>query len=197
MLRYKCMKCGICCFDLPKEEGVKRIPLYPEEVERMIRLAERRNLKFQVVEDLVFPDVQNQKILVLTYKILFNDLNCCPFYEENIGCSIQEFKPFACQAYPLSLKNLDAFKFELSIDPLCNFVIQNYQRLSELNLEQLKTVFFEEYPKAELFFQKNKRLQMKIKTLEYNKEILIPREISLTQFNSYLNQWERKEIIVD
>ncbi len=197
MLRYECMKCGICCFDLPKSEGVKRIPLYPEEVERMIRLAKKKNIKFQVIEDLVFPDVQNEKILVLTYKILFNELKCCPFYEKNIGCSIQDFKPFACQAYPLSLKNLDAFKFELSIDSLCNFVIQNYQKLSELSLEELKTVFFEEYPKAELFFQKNKRLQMKIKTMEYKKEILIPREITLTQFNSYLNEWERKEIIVD
>jgi len=191
------MKCGICCFDLPKDEGVKRIPLYPEEVERMIRLAKKKGIKFQVIEDLVFPDVQNQKILVLTYKILFNDLNCCPFYEANIGCSIQDVKPFACQAYPLSLKNLDAFKFELSIDPLCNYVIQNYQKLSELNLEELKSVFFEEYPKAELFFQKNKRLQMKIKRLEYKKEILIPREITLTQFNLYLSQWERKEVIVE
>ena len=197
MLRYKCMQCGICCYDLPKTEGIKRIPLYPEEVERMIRLAKKRAIKFQVIEDLVFPDVQNKKILVLTYKILFNNVKCCPFYEENIGCSIQEVKPFACQAYPLSLKNLDAFKFELSIDPLCKFVLQNYQKLSELKLEELKTVFFEEYPKAELFFQKNKRLQMKIKTLEYKKEILIPREISLNQFNSYLNQWERREIIVD
>lgn len=191
------MKCGTCCFDLPKTEGIKRIPLYPEEVERMIQLAKKKKIKFQVIEDLVFPDVQNQKILVLTYKILFNDSNCCPFYEKTIGCSIQDFKPYACQAYPLSLKNIDAFKFELSIDPLCNFVIKNYQELSKLSLEELKTVFLEEYPKAELFFQKNKRLQMKIKTLEYSKEIVIPREISLTQFDSYLNQWERKEIIVD
>ena len=197
MLKYRCMKCGTCCYDLPKSDGVKRIPLYPEEVERMIELAKIRDIKFQVIEDLVFPDVINQKILVLTYKILFNESESCPFYNKNIGCTIHDSKPFACQAYPLSLKNIDAFKFELSIDPLCNFVIENYQILSKLSLDELKSVFLEEYPKAELFFQKNKRLQMKIKTLEYKKQIFIPREISLKQFNLYLNQWERKEIIVD
>ena len=197
MLKYKCMKCGTCCFDIPESDGVKRIPLYPEEVERMIELARIKNIEFQVIEDLVFPDIVNQKILVLTYKILFNKSKSCPFYDKKIGCTIHYSKPFACQAYPLSLKNIDAFKFELSIDPLCNFVIENYQTLSNLNLDELKSVFLEEYPKAELFFQKNKRLQMKIKTLEYKKQICIPREISLKQFNQYLNQWERKEIIVD
>ena len=197
MLRYKCMKCGTCCYDLPKSDGIKRIPLYPEEVKKMIKLAKTKNVKFQVIEDLVFPDIINKKILVLTYKILFNESNSCPFYERNKGCTIHDSKPFACQAYPLSLKNIDAFKFELSIDPLCNYVIENYQALSKLNLKELKNVFFEEYPKAELFYQKNKRLQMEIKALEYKKEILIPREITLKEFNHYLNKWERKEIIVD
>jgi Fe-S-cluster containining protein len=197
MLVYKCMKCGTCCYDLPKSDGIKRIPLYPEEVKKMINLAKGKNLKFQVIEDLVFPDILNKKILVLTYKILFNESHSCPFYEKTTGCTIHDSKPFACQAYPLSLKNIDAFKFELSIDPLCNYVIKNYQALSKLNMDELKTVFLEEYPKAELFFQKNKRLQMEIRALEYKKEILIPREITLKEFDHYLNKWERKEIIVE
>jgi Fe-S-cluster containining protein len=196
-LRYECMRCGICCFEL-SEKGKKRIPLYPEEVERLITLAEDKKIIFQVIEDLVFPDTLNQKILVLTYKILLNnEKGCCPFYNSHNGCTIQDLKPFACQAYPLSLKRIDAFNFEISIDPLCNFVKKNYDRLSNIDFENIKTIFYNEYPKAEKFYNKNKRLQMKIKTLEYEKKILIPREISLDDFNKYLNEWEREEITVE
>ena len=105
-------------------------------------------------------------------------------------------KPLACQAYPLALKRIDAFRFEISIDPLCNFVKNNYEELKNVDLEKLKKVFKEEYPKAEKFFRKNKNLQFKIRRLEVENKIKIPREIEIKNYNKFLKEWERKEIII-
>ncbi|MFX1337582.1 MAG: YkgJ family cysteine cluster protein [Promethearchaeota archaeon] len=196
-LKYKCMKCGTCCFEIPGSPGTKRIPLYPEEVDELIKIAKNNNLNFKVIEDLVFPDIINRKILVLTYRIIIDNENqCCPFYKNSIGCTIQNVKPLACQAYPLSLKRIDAFRFELSIDPLCNFVLENYENLKNINLERLKEIFEEEYPKAEKFYRKNKNLQLEIRRLEAEKKIKIPKEIEKNNYNKFLKEWDREEIIV-
>ena len=196
-LRYRCKKCGTCCHEVPGEY-VKRIPIYPDEVDRMIQIAKEREIEFKIIEDLIFPDLKNEKILILTYRIIFNNKNQgCPFYDEVEGCTIQNIKPLACQAYPLSLKQIDAFNFEISIDPLCNFVVRNYDIIETLDLEKLKKLFKEEYPKGEKFYKKNKRLILKMRKLEAMKEIEIPRQIKLDDFNKYLKKWERREIVVN
>jgi Fe-S-cluster containining protein len=188
--------CGTCCHEVPGDY-VKRIPIYPEEADKLIEIAKEYDIKFKIIEDLVFPDIKNEKILILTYRIrLDNENQGCPFYNDQIGCTVHDSKPLACQAYPLALKRVDAFNFEISIDPLCNFVIENYNKLENLDLSQLKEVFKEEYPKADRFYRKNKKLMLKIRKLEATKNILIPREISLDEFNTYLRNWERKEIVV-
>ena len=195
-LKYKCLKCGVCCFEIPGDYQ-KRIPLYPEEVENLIVIAKERNIKFQVIEDLVFPDILNKKIIVITYKIkLDNENKCCPFYSEEKGCTIQEIKPMACKAYPLSLKQEDAFHFQISIDPLCNYVLKFYDELTNINLNQIKAIFDEEYKNAELHLKKNKKLILKIKQLEHLNKIKILREITIDQFNDYLKKWDRVEIKV-
>ncbi len=196
-IKYKCMKCGTCCFEVHGSLGKKRIPLYPEEVNELIKLAEKYDLKFNVIEDLVFPDILNQKILVLTYRIILDNENqCCPFYKKKVGCIIHNEKPLACQAYPLALKRIDAFRFELSIDPLCNFVIERYEELKNIDLEKLKIIFEDEYPKAEKFYRKNKNLQFEIRRLEVENKIKIPREIEINNYNTFLKEWEREDIII-
>jgi len=195
-LKYKCRMCGTCCHEVPGEY-VKRIPIYPDEANRMINIAKGRGIEFKIIEDLVFPDLMNEKILILTYRIrLDNAYQCCPFYDRKGGCTVQNIKPLACQAYPLALKQIDAFNFEISIDPLCNFVIQNYSELENLDLEKLKEIFKEEYPKVDKFYQKNKKLIFKIRKLEAGNKIEIPRQIYIDDFNNYLKNWDRKEIIV-
>ncbi len=195
-LKYICLKCGVCCFEIPGDYQ-KRIPLYPEEVENLIVIAKERNIRFQVIEDLVFPDILNKKIIVITYKIkLDNENKCCPFYSEEKGCTIQEIKPMACKAYPLSLKQEDAFHFQISIDPLCNYVLKYYNELTNINLNQIKAIFNEEYKNAELHLKKNKKLILKIKQLEHLNKIKILREITIDQFNDYLKKWDRVEIKV-
>ncbi|MFX0003637.1 MAG: YkgJ family cysteine cluster protein [Candidatus Hodarchaeota archaeon] len=194
--KYKCRKCGTCCHEIPGDY-VKRIPIYPEEADKLIEIAKERNVMFKIIEDLVFPDIKNEKIMILTYRIrLDNENQGCPFYNSQNGCTVHDIKPLACQAYPLALKRIDAFNFEISIDPLCNFVIENYNEIKNLDLSQLKDVFKEEYPKADRFYRKNKKLMLKIRKLEATKNILIPREISLDEFNTYLRNWERIEITV-
>ena len=195
-LVYKCLMCGTCCHEIPGDYK-KRIPLYPEEVDKLIEMTEKFGVAFKVIEDLVFPDIKNEKILILTYRMgLENDTNGCPFYIKYKGCTVHNAKPLACQAYPLALKRIDAFNFEISIDPLCNYVINNYNELKNLDLEKLKKIFKDEYPKAENFFRKNKNLIFEIRKLEVTKKIEIPREISLDNYNLYLANWDREEIRV-
>lgn len=195
-LLYKCKKCGTCCHEVPGDY-VKRIPIYPDEADTMIELAKSKGVDFKIIEDLVFPDIKNEKILVLTYRIwLDNESKGCPFYNKTNGCTIHDVKPLACQAYPLALKRLDAFNFAISIDPLCNFVITNYDELEKADLTSLRDIFKEEYPKADKFYRKNKKLMFKIRKLEVTHKINIPHEINLEVFNDYLRKWDRTEIRV-
>lgn len=198
-LKYKCMKCGVCCFELHGEYS-KRIPLYPNEVNSLIKIANQRDIEFKVIEDLVFPDILNKKIIVLTYKIKFDRENqSCPFYSNNEGCTIQSIKPLACKAYPLSLKQEDAYNFQINIDPLCNFVNndENYEYLKKLDWDGIKQVFGEDYKNAKKHLKKNKKLMLKIRRLEAEKKIKISRNISLKDFNQYLQKWDRVEITVE
>ena len=197
-LRYECMKCGICC-SIPQNlnnDYIKRIPVYPEEVDRLIQIAERRRLPFKVKEDLVFPDVKNKKILILTYRFILRPQGMCVFYDINDGCTIHVEKPYACQAYPLAIRRVDSFNLEITIDPLCKFITNNYEKLKDVGIESIKEIFTDEYPKAEKFYKKNKRLQLKIRRLEAEDKIKISRHISLKDFNNALKNWERQEIRV-
>ena len=195
ILKYNCMKCGVCCHEVPGEYK-KRIPLYPDEAERLIEIAKERNVPFKIIEDLVFPDILNERILVVTYRIrLDNESEGCPFYDPNKGCTVHEIKPLACQAYPLALKQVDAFNFKIDIDPLCCFVITNYDDLNNSDPEQIRDIFEQEYPKALTHLEKNKKIMLKIRKLEFTNKIKISRQIKLEKFNKFLKEWERKEII--
>lgn len=198
-LKYICQKCGICCYEVPEVieyPSYKRIPLYPEEAERLINVAKERGVPFQVIEDLVFPDKKNEKIIIITYRIkLDNENKRCPFFSTETGCTVHNIKPLACQAYPLALKQIDAFNCKIDIDPLCNFVINNYDTLKIANLEQIKEIFKDEYPKALRHLEKNKKIMLKLRRFEYSKKIEIYRQISLEDFNKFLKEWDRVEFI--
>ena len=163
--------------------------------DKVIEIAKKKGIAFKIIEDLVFPDILNKKILVVTYKIrLDNETQGCPFYDRKKGCTVQEIKPLACKAYPLALKQVDAFNFEISIDPLCNYVIRYYDFLKNTDFDDIKEIFRDEYPKALEHLKKNKKIMLKIKKLEYKNKIKISRQIKLEDFNKYLKKWEREEI---
>lgn len=191
-LNYACLKCGKCCQEI---EFKKRIPLYPEEVDALIEIAKKKGMTFKIIEDLVFFDNLNNKILIITYKILFDKkTNACPFFDSNFGCTIHDTKPIACKAYPLALKQVDAFNFQITVDPLCQYVNDQYDLLKNASFLALKDIFKYEYPNAHDHHLKNKNLILKIKQLEFKRKIKISRQISVDDFNKYLKEWEREEI---
>lgn len=169
-LKFHCMCCGKCCHEVPKEEvqeeyakdenncAYKRIPLFNEEADRLEHLAEEMDVPLRIIEDLVFPDIKNQKILVLTYRIMLdNPDQVCPFYDPEIGCRINDQKPLACRAYPLALKTENAFNMRINIDPLCNFTIAHREELESITSEQLKAIYDIEFGLAKDLLLRSKQ----------------------------------------
>lgn len=197
-LEFQCLKCGRCCHEIPDIDGensYKRIPLYPEEADRLVQIAKQRNVDFRIKEDLVFPDVKNQKILVLTWRILLDNKNkVCPFYSSDVGCTIHDQKPLACQAFPLAIKSEDAFNMRIDIDPLCEFTIVHRDSLEDLTFDKFKIIYAEEFRLAKGLLARNKSAIMELTGKERLGEIEIPRKISVEDFNKYLNDWERVEL---
>jgi len=47
------MKCGVCCsLSFSNADYIKRIPIYPEEVDRLIEIAKRRQIPLKVKEEI-------------------------------------------------------------------------------------------------------------------------------------------------
>ena len=92
--KYHCVMCGRCCHEVPfveDELSYKRIPLYPEEADRLEEFAENLGIELHLVEDLVFPDELNQQIIVVTWRIMLdNDAKVCPFHYPDQGCLIHD-----------------------------------------------------------------------------------------------------------
>ncbi len=195
-LSYACLKCGKCCFNLSSTnpDYIKRIPIYPEEVDKLIEIAKKRQIPLKVKEDLVFPDILNKKILVLTYRFILDENGHCIFYDPKLGCTIHEIKPFACQAYPLAIKRIDAFNLEIIIDSTCNWVEENHKKLKDLGYNKIRIIFSENFKKAEAFLTKKKKLQLHIRRMEAENKIKIARQISSEDFNKALKNWKRDEI---
>jgi len=198
-LNYTCLKCGKCCFNprISNSDYIKRIPLYPEEVDKLIEIAKKRQIPLKVKEDLVFPDILNKKILVLTYRFILDENGYCIFYDPKIGCTINEIKPFACQAYPLAIKRIDAFNIEITIDSTCNWVEENHKELKNIDYNKIKIIFSKCFIKAEAFLTKNKKLQLHIRRMEAENKIKIARQISSEDFNRALQNWKREEIRIN
>lgn len=192
---FKCLKCGRCCHEIPEseEKAYKRIPLYPEEADKLETLAKENNIDLHLIEDLVFPDIKNKKIIVLTWRILLdNDRGRCPFYSEGKGCLIHEHKPLACQAYPLAVKTEDAFNMRIDIDPLCDFTVIHYEKLKSIPFDQFLTIYNVEFNLAKKLLKRNKEAIMNLMGKEKLGDIEIPRKIATEDFNSYLQEWDRE-----
>ena len=197
-MHFECLKCGKCCHEVPFVEGecsYKRIPLYPEEANRLEQFAKDRGIELHLMEDLVFPDELNQKILLVTWRILLdNEEKVCPFHDKEKGCSIHEQKPLACQAYPLALQIIDAFNSKIEIDPLCEFTIKHRDVLERGNAKEIKEIYGDEYKNVEKHLNRNKKVQYQIRILEQTGKIKIPTQISSDKFDECLRNWPRREL---
>lgn len=197
-LKFQCLMCGKCCHEVPgtkDDPTYKRIPLFPEEATRLERLAKEKGIELHLIEDLVFPDVKNSKILVLTYRIMLdNQEKVCPFHDPAVGCTIQDQKPLACLAYPLAIQTIDAFNFQIYIDPNCKFTLEYHDSLKDIDFKKLKEIYDVEYKRAQKMLARNKQAIIDLNFRMKKGEIKIPKEIDNNDFNRYLKEWDRTEL---
>lgn len=157
----------------------------------MEEIAKERSIPLKMIEDLVFPDIKNEKILVLTWRIILEPNGVCPFYSSDNGCTINDQKPLACRAYPLAIKRVDAFSMRIDIDPLCTFTELNRTKLERIDYENLKAIYPDEFLWATKMLNRNRRAIMQIRQLTFKKEIEIPRLIDPKEYDRMLRDWER------
>ncbi len=190
--------CGKCCHEVPFVEGecaYKRIPLYPEEANRLESIAKERGIELHLMEDLVFPDELNHKIILVTWRILLdNEEKVCPFHQKGRGCTIHDQKPMACKSYPLALQTIDAFNTKIEIDPLCEFTIQNRDALEKANAKDISEIYGCEYENVKKHLERNKEVQTELRILEKTGKIIIPKQISSEKFDESLRIWPRWEL---
>ncbi len=190
--------CGKCCHEVPFVEdecSYKRIPLYPEEADRLQMIAKDRGIELHLIEDLVFPDDLNNRIILVTWRILLdNDEKVCPFHQKDKGCTIHNLKPLACKSYPLALQTIDAFNTKIEIDPLCKFTEQNRDALEKANAREIEEIYGEEYLNVKQHLERNKKVQYKLRILEKTGKINIPKQISSEKFDDCLKKWPRWEL---
>ncbi len=197
-MRFQCLRCGKCCHEVPfveSECSYKRIPLYPEEANRLEKIAKERGIKLHLIEDLVFPDELNKQIILVTWRILLdNEEKVCPFHQKGQGCTIHEEKPLACKSFPLALQTIDAFNTRIDIDPLCEFTIQNRDVLEKANAKEIEEIYGEEYKNVEQHLKRNKKVQYKLRIFEQTGKRIIPKQITGEKFDECLRTWPRWEL---
>jgi Fe-S-cluster containining protein len=172
---------------------MKRIPIFVDEISLLEEYALKNEIEIKFLEDVIFPDIKNEKILVITYKIVLDgNQKSCPVYNGEKGCLVEDIKPSACNAYPIAQKTKDAFNHQVDIDPYCKFVELNESNLSALTFNQVKKIFPIEYMNSRKLMNKNKEIILKINHLTKKQCINIPNTINPEKFNKALQSWERE-----
>ncbi|MHA1733859.1 MAG: YkgJ family cysteine cluster protein [Promethearchaeota archaeon] len=191
-IKFTCLRCGACCQDLP------RIPVFPDEADRLVEIAKARNIELHLVEDLVFPDVKNRQILVITYRIMFdNPDKVCPFFVKGeSSCSVHPDRPLSCRAYPLAIKTEDAFHQKIEIGSFCTYTQKYREKLEGITAEEVEAVFGPLVGDARRLLNRNNEIRAKIRFLSERGEIEIPPEISGADFDEALKEWPREEVRV-
>lgn len=188
------MRCGSCCHEYEFADGTnfKRIPVFPEELDELEAFAREKDIRIRFLEDVVFPDTKNSKIIVVTYRIVLEGAErCCPFFHPPTGCMVNEIKPLACKAYPLAQKKIDAYTQEMYLDPYCRFIEENEAQVREAARENIKTLFGSELDFSANLMKKNQEIILKIKQLTVEGRILIPEKVSPRDLDGWLRVWER------
>jgi Fe-S-cluster containining protein len=205
--KFKCARCGLCCAkpiieEVENKDIYKKIPIYPEEAELLEELAKENNVPLRMIEDIdaCIPDTKNKKIIVTRYTIIIDDEdnNRCPF---SIGenCSIYDNRPLVCRAYPISMRELDAFQREIFIDDDCTGIkeLRKTVDFSKFNMDDIKAYFPIEYRIAVKLFDKEKQIMFKLKEWQHDKKINLNTKLSVEEFDVALREWDRIDLFTD
>ncbi len=194
-MKFACKKCGSCCheYEFAGNDEVKRIPVFPDELTPLENYALEHGVAIKFLEDVVFPDMKNEKIVVITYKIVLEGKDkACPFFKEGKGCMVNEIKPIACKAYPLAQKRQDAFHVSMDIDPYCKFIEDQGEFFKNIDPEEVKNAFDQDFTYSRLLMDKNQGIILKLKELELRGRISIPTSIDKQVLDKALKSWDRE-----
>ncbi|MEX2684336.1 MAG: YkgJ family cysteine cluster protein [Candidatus Sigynarchaeota archaeon] len=196
-VEFNCLRCGSCCHEYEFADGMnfKRIPVFPEELDELEVFAKENGILIKFLEDVVFPDIKNKRIIVVTYRIVLEGSEkCCPFFQASRGCLVNEIKPLACKAYPLAQKKIDAYTQEMYIDPYCRFIEGNEIQVKNAAIENIKSLFASELDFSARLMKKNQEIILKLKQLTVEGKILIPEKVSTNDMDIWLRTWDRAYI---
>ena len=189
------MRCGTCCheYEFADATSIKRIPVFIDELDKLESFATENDIKIKFLEDVVFPDINNEKIIVITYKIVLEgDERCCPFFLPDIGCQVNTFKPLACKAYPIAQKKVDAYHISIDLDPYCVFVENHDDEARNLSEMEIEMAFPSEYHESKRLMEKNQQIILKIKQLTHQGRINIPETVTPEDLDAWLQSWDRE-----
>ncbi|HME51233.1 MAG TPA: YkgJ family cysteine cluster protein [Candidatus Lokiarchaeia archaeon] len=192
---FTCIRCGTCCheYEFADETSLKRIPVFVDELENLEHFATVQDIKIKFLEDVVFPDTKNEKIIVITYKIILEgEERCCPFFSADIGCQVNSFKPLACKAYPIAQKKVDAYHISIDLDPYCKYVENHDAEIRDFSEYEIETSFPAEFRESKRLMEKNQQIILKIKQLTYQGKIIIPETVNPEELDAWLQTWDRE-----
>jgi Fe-S-cluster containining protein len=107
-LRFKCIKCGICCGDT--EEKTRHILLLTEEAEKIAEETRQPISAFAVKVSGMAPYAFEMRKTVADGK--------CVFLADN-RCTIYQLRPLICRFYPFELKPNEADCYEFFCTAEC------------------------------------------------------------------------------
>lgn len=178
--RFKCLMRGeICCFFRDYEEMPVVFPWEKRKLEKLSSLI-NKDLMFKPY---IIYSVGNKNIVVL-YKWMINGL--CPFLKNN-KCSIHEYKPLACQMYPL-LVGWDDNTLRVSLE--CPWIKDNIDKVKRLDPAK---VFEKEYSVAVKVFLILKIIEEYARRNNWVKRVIGKEE----EVNNYIEITDVLENIVD
>jgi Fe-S-cluster containining protein len=170
---FQCLKCGKCCNPGQVDPETSHfIPIYLNEVDEILRLAEERNLAILLEPDLMYFDELNNRLIIVTYALNLEN-GGCPFYSSESDCTIYDQRPITCKAYPFAIFQ-QGETTGVILKPECSFVQEHHQKLKELDYYELGEVFGDEFPFSREIQITGNAITTKILQLEGEGKIRIP-----------------------
>lgn len=207
---FTCSPCDEPCCSLREGETGKKILLFPEEVAVLEGLAVELGLTtLAVVEDMVFPDARNERVLVGAYRLFLERHPSCAFMDAGTRrCMVHErsgpsSKPLVCQAYPIAIVNLDAISREYHVDTGCPVIaraVDTYEPLKRMSrVGEIETFLSEQFPTefvaARRIASRFGWIHVRLRQLEHEGAVSIPETMDAGAWEHALRSWPRLDLV--
>ena len=163
MHKFKCLRCGACCYPSDKEinkNKTRYIPIYLDELKSLLKISRDLNKNVNIKPDLVYKD-KKKRLIIATYEMIIKEK--CVFYDK--GCIIYYNRPITCKSYPIMTWRHDGHRKILHVNQSCQFIYNNPE-LFNYSFSELVEFFPNEYKYAKELMMKGKEILHKILQLE-------------------------------